>query len=359
MADTPPKSLYLGSDGKLAIHEVSETYIPEGSQCLVRVLYSGVNPCDINFAHVGLHSFVTGFEFSGTVEQPGPLSHFKAGDNVCGLAPIKLPKPSSTGSHQDLCIAESELLYTLPHGLDAKDGGGLVMATHTAIDGLFNGLGFGLQAASAAGLDPRGRAILIWGGASSVGVAAIQLAKAAGFGPIFVTASPKNHEILQRLGADRCFDYKSSTILEDIRAAVNGQGALLTTAFDTIGKNSLAQGESVWQSTPGLARSALSKGANPSEYRLVSTAPVPAIPEFKMCAAYRPRGNKNAFGGPQDPEAPVRLRQIADYFLDSAGARLEIPVIKVVKGSSEGLNEVERVARGDASLEKVVIEHPM
>ncbi|VUC27689.1 unnamed protein product [Clonostachys rosea] len=359
MTDTRSKSLYLGADGKLATHDVSETYVPEGSQCLVRVSYSGVNPCDINFAHAGLHSFVTGFEFSGTVEQPGPLSHFKAGDNVCGLAPITLPKPSSTGSHQDLCIAESELLYVLPHDLHAKDAGGLVMATHTAIDGLFNGLGFGLKAAGVTGLDPTGRAILIWGGASSVGVAAIQLAKAAGFGPIFVTASPKNHATLKSLGADQCFDYKSSTIAEDIKAAVKGQGIVLTVGFDTVSKNSFAQGEGIWQSTPGLTKSALSTDANPTEIRLVSTVPAPAIPEFKSCAAYRPKGNKDAFGGPQDPEAPARQRRIADYFLDSAGPRVKLPVVKVVKGALAALSEIERVSRGDASLEKVVIEHPM
>ncbi|TQN68083.1 hypothetical protein CSHISOI_07355 [Colletotrichum shisoi] len=39
--------------------------------------------------------------------------------------------------------------------------------------------------------------------ASTVGVAAIQLAKAAGFGHIFATASPKNHAALQKLGGPR------------------------------------------------------------------------------------------------------------------------------------------------------------
>ncbi|KAI1129194.1 GroES-like protein [Nemania abortiva] len=353
------KSIYLEAGGKLAIRDICETYTPEGSQCLVRVLYSGVNPCDQNFAHVGLHSCVTGFEFSGIVEQPGPLSRFKVGDNVCGLTQICLPKPSSTGTHQDLCIADADVLYAMPRGLEPKDAGGVVMASHTAADGLFNGLGFGLQAAGVSGPDPKDRAILIWGGASSVGVVAIQMAKAAGFSPIFVTASPQNHATLESLGADQCFDYKSPTVVEDIRAAAKAQAVTLTVAFDTVCKDSMAQGEAVLHSTPGLARSALSSDTSPSEIKLVGTLPVPAIPEFQSCAAYRPPGDHGSLGNPQDPETPVRLRQAVEYFLDSAWTRVKLPVVKVVKGASAGVDEIERVARGDASLEKVVIEHPL
>ncbi|EEB88317.1 hypothetical protein MPER_13912, partial [Moniliophthora perniciosa FA553] len=40
--------------------------------------------------------------------------------------------------------------------------------------------------------------ILIWGGATSVGQFAIQLAKTAGL-QIVTTASPKNHELLKSL----------------------------------------------------------------------------------------------------------------------------------------------------------------
>lgn len=75
------------------------------------------------------------------------------------------------------------------------------MASQTATDALFNGLGFGIRAAGVSGTDPTGHSILIWGGASSVGLAAIQNGKAAGFSPIFATASPKNHATLKRLGA--------------------------------------------------------------------------------------------------------------------------------------------------------------
>jgi NADPH:quinone reductase-like Zn-dependent oxidoreductase len=90
------------------------------------------------------------------------------------------------------------------------------MPAHTAADALFNVIGLGLPAAGVAGVDPVGKGILIWGGASSVGVMAIQLAKAAGLQHIFITASAKNHKILQELEATHYFNYTSHTIVKDI-----------------------------------------------------------------------------------------------------------------------------------------------
>lgn len=349
------KSIYLGDDGKLVVRHVTERYAPKDSQSLINVHYSGINFCDKNFAHIGLNSFVTGFEFAGVVEQPGPGSSFDKGAAVCGLSPVSFPQASSAGSHQDFCLAQDRLLYAVPPGLSLSDAGGIVMACHTAADGLFNGLGFGFRAADVPGTDPSGRAILIWGGASSVGVAAIQMAKVAGFGRVFTTASPKNHAVLQRLGATQCFEYKSPTVVEDIETAAKALGVELTTAFDASGKD----GEGAQQSTAVLARSALSKNVSPDEFKLVSTTVVHTIPQYRTCAAFRPNGDHDSMGNQQDPEAPNRVRRITEFFLQSGPKALELPVVKIVKGASEGIEEIERVARGGASLEKVVIEHPM
>jgi len=52
----------------------------------------------------------------------------------------------------------------------------------------------------------RGQPILIFGGASSVGQFAIQLAKLSGFGPIITTASLHNAEWLKKLGSTHVLD---------------------------------------------------------------------------------------------------------------------------------------------------------
>lgn len=48
-------------------------------------------------------------------------------------------------------------------------------------------------------------AVLIWGGSSSVGMYAIQLAKLSGY-TVISTASPINFELLKSLGATEVFD---------------------------------------------------------------------------------------------------------------------------------------------------------
>ncbi|GKT82594.1 hypothetical protein CT0861_03728 [Colletotrichum tofieldiae] len=353
------RSIYLGANGQLTIKDVIETYIPQRSQALVSVSYSGVNLCDLNFFHVGLNSYITGVEFAGIVMETGPESNLKVGDAVVGVSPVCFPQPSSVGTHQDKSIVESDLTFRIPTGLDLKDAAGLTLVTQTAVDALFNVLGFGLPDADVFGTDATNKPILIWGGASSVGVAAIQLAKAAGFNPIFTTASAKNHATLQQLGATHCFDYKSPTVTEDIRAAAKELRVTLATAFDTVGNGLAIPGNDPQKTSPVLVRNSLSVGVHNESVRLVCTLPVHTDPAFGFCTSYRPAGSVGAMGSPQDPEFPARSRKIMSHLLSVLERVPRHPNVTVVKGGEAGIKEIERVAHGGASLEKVVLEHPI
>lgn len=75
MADQPRKVIFLSPSGP-TVKEIRETYTPQGSQSLVRVEYSGVNPADIKHASIGMHSSVSGYDFAGTVVAVGPNSPF-------------------------------------------------------------------------------------------------------------------------------------------------------------------------------------------------------------------------------------------------------------------------------------------
>ncbi|KAM0421165.1 hypothetical protein ACHAPT_011057 [Fusarium lateritium] len=358
MSNQPSQSIFLTADGELTVQSVTEKYTPKDSECLIRVKYSAINPCDLNFYHIGLKYFVTGFELSGTVEQTGPNSPFVVGDAVCGIAPVAFPQPSSLGTHQDFAIAKSELLYKVPDGLSLKDAGVICMAVHTAADALFNVLGLGFDAADVPGLDPAGKGLLIWGGASSVGNMAIQMAKAAGFEFIFVTASAKNHATLKALGATHCFDYKSPTVVEEIQHSQETLGVKLSMAFDTVGKGAMGHASTAGESTPSLAKGALSPDRT-EETRLACTLLVAADPDYGFCTSYRPRGSRNAMGAPQDPEAPERVRKVMEYLLATEDRAPKLPVITAVTGAEAGIEAIKRVARGEASQEKLVLEHPL
>ena len=62
---------------------------------------------------------------------------------------------------------------------------------------------------------PTGKKVLIWGGSSSVGCSAIQLAVAAGF-DVIATASQDNHDLVRGLGAAHVFDYRDPDVLNHI-----------------------------------------------------------------------------------------------------------------------------------------------
>ena len=68
---------------------------------------------------------------------------------------------------------------------------------------------------------PRNKTILIWGGSSSVGASAIQLARASGL-TVFTTASSHNHPLVKTLGATRAFDYNQGGVVDEIAAALKG-----------------------------------------------------------------------------------------------------------------------------------------
>lgn len=65
---------------------------------------------------------------------------------------------------------------------------------------------------------PTGKTLLVWGGSTSVGCNAIQLAVAAGY-EVFTTCSPKNYDYVRTLGASRVFDYNSKTVVTDLQHA--------------------------------------------------------------------------------------------------------------------------------------------
>ena len=67
-----------------------------------------------------------------------------------------------------------------------------------------------------------GKTLLVWGGSTSVGSNAIQLAVAAGY-EVIATASPRNFDYVRGLGASDVFDYNAKTIVRDIIHAFEGK----------------------------------------------------------------------------------------------------------------------------------------
>ncbi|KAI1612609.1 chaperonin 10-like protein [Exophiala viscosa] len=360
------RAIFLGENGELSIKDITENYKPVSDQALVKVKYSAINPADLKHSYVGLCGSVAGLEWVGTVVEVGDLSSFKVGQDLLGTALFGRQRPLYLGPHQDYLIADgTQTTWPVPKGMSDHDAVSIPVALGTAADALFNTLGFGFPAAGLDGRDATGVVILIWGGASAVGAATIQVAKAAGFGPIFTTASPKNHESLLAIGAAQVFDYNSATVVEDIKHAVAQSSKKLTVVFDAVsaGLGQLGGSEQeTANNTPDQARRCVSDEVAAEDLLLSSVLPVDHDPAWKLCIGIRPYGDSFFWGDivSQNPSFPVRMKQYLDWFVDNHQGFWQ-PILRntIVQGAEKGIEEIQRVADGGASREKVLIARPM
>ena len=108
----------------------------------------------------------------------------------------------------------------IPESMSFEQGAVLPLAISTAAAALYQKSQLALPY-PAKDSKPVNKTVLIWGGSSSVGAAAVQLARASGL-TVFATASSRNHELVKSLGAAKVFDYSHSGVADEIAAALKG-----------------------------------------------------------------------------------------------------------------------------------------
>ena len=133
---------------------------------------------------------------------------------------------------QNYTAAPAITTTVLPSNVSYNDGVVVPVAFNAAMYGLHDTNGFGLQAPS---LQPQqsDKTVVIYGGSSSVGAMAIQLAVASG-AKVIATASSHNFDFVKKAGAAEVFDYKSSSVIDDVASAVKSAGGDFVGVFDTI-----------------------------------------------------------------------------------------------------------------------------
>jgi NADPH:quinone reductase-like Zn-dependent oxidoreductase len=122
------------------------------------------------------------------------------------------------GAFQEYTIVLERLASPIPVTLSYVDAAVLPLGVSTAASALFQRSHLGLRYPTA-DATPTGATVLVWGGSTSVGSNAVQLAVAAGY-EVVTTASPHNAGWLKDLGAAHVFDYRSPTVEADIVATI-------------------------------------------------------------------------------------------------------------------------------------------
>ena len=215
---------WLGAKhGRLEVKPAPYTH-PRNGEIVVRNRAVAINPidwikqCAGNFLFSWIkYPFVLGSDLAGEVVAVGSgVSRFKVGDRVLGHA-VGVDKKRNNpaeGAFQDYTVVLAHMASPIPSSMSFESAAVLPLALSTAACGLFQKDQLALQFPSKAAR-PTGKTLLVWGGATSVGSNAIQLAVAAGY-EVITTSSPKNFDYVKKLGASQVFDYNSNTVVKDV-----------------------------------------------------------------------------------------------------------------------------------------------
>lgn len=146
---------------------------------------------------------------------------------------------AAQGGFQLYTLCNALLVQKIPSNVDYKSATVLPLALATAAACLFKKETLALPLPTTTSNPPSsGKSVLVWGGSSSVGATAIQLAAGAGHKVVSI-ASSHNLEKVKSLGAAAVFDYKSSSVTDDIIAAL--QGTEFAGVCDAIGTPDAAE----------------------------------------------------------------------------------------------------------------------
>lgn len=207
-------------------------YTPPGDdQIVVRNYAVAVNPLDwiIQVAGAVVYRWlsypaVLGSDVAGEVVEVGSaVNRFRLGDRVLGHA-IGTDRDSNRpaeGGFQTYSVLLERMAAPIPDTLTYASACVLPLALSTAACSLFQTDQLALRH-PAAHAQPTGQTVLVWGGSTSVGSNAIQLAVAAGY-DVITTASPRNDAYVTSLGASQVHDYHSPTIVQELVAALAGR----------------------------------------------------------------------------------------------------------------------------------------
>jgi len=205
------KAVIAEPGSKLVLADIEKPVAGAG-EVLVKVAAAGVNRADLAQA-AGAYPpppgapATLGLEISGTIEKVGPgVTEWRAGDEVCALL--------AGGGYAEYAAVAQECLLPIPSGVGLIDAAALPEVHFTVWTNLMD----------TARLKP-GETVLIHGGSSGIGTAAIQMLAAKGY-RVFTTAGSKDKcEACVALGAARAINYREEDFVDVVKKETGGRGA--------------------------------------------------------------------------------------------------------------------------------------
>ena len=209
------KAVVMEGQGGPEVMRLGEAPRPEigEEEVLIRIAATAVNRADTqqrkgNYPPPPGESEIMGLEAAGVIEALGPgVAGWQVGDRVMTLL--------GGGGYAAFAKAATGTLMAVPEGFDMVKAAAIPEVFLTAYLNIFR----------EAGLKPS-ETLLMHGGASGVGTAAIQLAKALGPSNVIVTVGSKDKaKSCKALGADHAILYKQEDFAERVLEITGKRGA--------------------------------------------------------------------------------------------------------------------------------------
>lgn len=200
-----------GPPDVMRLESVPDLFAGPG-QVLVEVKAAGVNPVD-TYLRAGVYHppkslpFTPGLDAAGTIVQVGHgVETVYVGDRVfvCGSL-------TGTYAQQTLCLPQQ--VFNLPDGIDFAQGAALGVPYGTACRALFG------RARAVAG-----QTVLVHGASGGVGIAAVQLAAAAGLTVLATAGTEIGCRLVTEQGACRTLDHNDPGHFDEVMKLTEGRG---------------------------------------------------------------------------------------------------------------------------------------
>ena len=201
----------FGGPEVLKLEEVAKPQVGLG-QVLVRVHAAGINPVD-TYIRAGSYAarptlpYTPGRDAGGIVEL--------AGEGVTGIKPGSRVYVANclTGTYAEYTLCLPSQVHPLPEKLTFSQGAAVNIPYATAYRALFQ----------QAHVLP-GETVLVHGATGGVGIASVQLARAAGMTIIGTGGTDKGRKLVAEQGAHHVLDHRAPDYLKEIMQVTGGRG---------------------------------------------------------------------------------------------------------------------------------------
>jgi NADPH:quinone reductase-like Zn-dependent oxidoreductase len=205
------RAAQFGGPELLHLEDAPDPQLKDG-HVLIRVKATGINPADLvrlsgRYPQTLPLPYIPGTDVAGEVEAVSVgIAHVKVGDRVFG-------RSLNGGGYAQKAVMPAAETIPLPANISFAEGAAIPVPFYTA----YVAMHYKAQLKS-------GETVLVSAGGGGVGVAAIQLAKAAGARVITTVGSEEKAARTRSLGADVALNYKTQDFVAEIQRLTDGKG---------------------------------------------------------------------------------------------------------------------------------------